>query len=192
MIKSNLRRRAPTKTLFEAKIIQFPMRAVLANRLTVTDRQDALRWIRGEAGSACRLEISEECETDELGDFISIYRLGQVWASWGAARRGGAVLLWKADIGRDLGTFPNMQAALDVVSGVLNPAQPPAKLEDAVIVALKGLRRQIDIADRLLENQILGGRVLAAGMTKNRLSELRSHERTLLAQLQNSLPDDLA
>jgi hypothetical protein len=75
---------------------------------------------------------------------------------------------------------------------VLNPAQLPAKLEDAVIVALKGLRRQIDIADRLLENQILGGRVLAAGMTKNRLSELRSHERTLLAQLQNSLPDDLA
>jgi hypothetical protein len=86
------------------------------NRFTTVDRQEALFWARGVAGLWCRLVIyADPAEDEEIGDFVSIYRLGQSWASWGLARRNSQILLWRSDHGVDLGSFPSVAEALQAI-----------------------------------------------------------------------------
>jgi hypothetical protein len=97
-------------------IVWLPVRSPRQNRLTTVDRQEALTWARGVAGLWCRVVIyADPTEDEDIGDFISIYRIGQSWASWGAARRDSHILLWRSDHGVDLGSFPSVAEALQVI-----------------------------------------------------------------------------
>ena len=83
------------------------------NRLTFLDRRQAASWASGPAAALCRLQIYDDPdEDDEIGDFISIYRPGENWASWCVARRGNTIAVWEAKDGKDLGSFPTVIAAL--------------------------------------------------------------------------------
>jgi len=106
------RKSAPTT----AMIMPFPTPKPRPNRLTVADLQDAEDWASGLSKLWCKLVVYESpAHDEEIGDFISIYKLGQSWASWGVARRGGSIVLWRADCGSDLGIFSRMRDALDAI-----------------------------------------------------------------------------
>ncbi len=92
-------------------VISFPVRAIGPNRLTATDRQEAFWWVGGAAAMCCEIVVTSDVDA-EIGDFISVYKVGQAWATWGIGRRGNAVLLWRADRGIDLGTFDSVREAL--------------------------------------------------------------------------------
>jgi len=97
-------------------VIPFPGPKPRPNRLAIADIQEAEEWAGGLSRLWCKLVIYESpAEDEEIGDFISIYKLGQSWASWGAARRGRNVVLWRADCGSDLGIFSRMRDALDAI-----------------------------------------------------------------------------
>jgi hypothetical protein len=97
-------------------IIPFPRPKPRPNRLTILDLQEAEEWASGLPSLWCKLVIYESPpEDEEIGDFISIYKLGQSWASWGAARRGASIVLWRADCGSDLGIFSRMRDALEAI-----------------------------------------------------------------------------
>jgi hypothetical protein len=94
-------------------IVWFPVISPRQNRLTPLDRREALSWARSLARLWCRVVIYDDpTEDEDIGDFISVYRLGQSWASWGVARRGSHVVLWRSDQGVDIGTFPSVAEAL--------------------------------------------------------------------------------
>jgi len=82
-------------------------------RLTFHDRRQATIWASGAAAALCRLHVyADPDEEDEIGDFISIYRPSEQWASWCVARRGHAIIVWETKHGKDLGSLPDMIEAL--------------------------------------------------------------------------------
>jgi hypothetical protein len=86
------------------------------HQLTLEDRQQAAQWAAGPAGRWLEIMIyADPNESDEMGDFISVYRLGEDWASWGVARRGDFVTAWEAQRGRDLGLYSTMLSALAAI-----------------------------------------------------------------------------
>jgi len=86
------------------------------NRLSPQDISQAKAWAGGSARHWCRIEICADPSEDErIGDFVSIYRLHDPFASWGAARRGTRILLWRSDFGTDIGYFARMSEALGSV-----------------------------------------------------------------------------
>jgi hypothetical protein len=102
----------------EADIIPFPSPALRGNRLTIRDRIEVLAWV--EAARRCgydRVVIRERHPEDDphIGDFLSIYRAGECWATWGVARQGRALRVWRCATGADLGDFPNTEAALAAI-----------------------------------------------------------------------------
>ncbi len=108
-------------TLKSTVVIPFPKRKQRngVNRLTVADRMEAMAWAAGFAGLWCHLSIyADPSEHEDIGDFISIYKLGQSWASWGAARRDTRIVLWRADFGQDLGYFTTMAEALEAITAI--------------------------------------------------------------------------
>jgi hypothetical protein len=101
-----------------AKILRFPTRPRIENYLTLLDRTQALRWQADEATRhGVRLAIHQRQQDDppEIGDFVSIYRLNEMWAAWGVARRGASLRLWRSATGADIGEFATMREALAVV-----------------------------------------------------------------------------
>lgn len=101
------------ESLHSAEIVSLDSRRG-RNRLTIKDRREATEWIADLAGSRCKLIIcANPHEDEEIGDWVSISRNGQPWASWCAARRGSEILLWSGLDGTDLGSFATMRPALD-------------------------------------------------------------------------------
>jgi hypothetical protein len=100
--------------------------------LATADLRDARHWAAGHAGTWCRIVIyADPDEDDEIGDFISIYRIGHHWAAWGAARRGRRILLWRADTGKDVGRFATMREALDLIVPPAQTMTPHHRSQDA-------------------------------------------------------------
>ncbi len=98
-----------------ATILPFLARPVVDNRLTAQDRIDALIWESSANLVSCgRMIIHHRQHTDdpEIGDFISIYKQDSNWATWGVARRGRVVSLWRCATGADLGEFATVREAL--------------------------------------------------------------------------------
>lgn len=118
MLNRDDEREAET-SLHSETIIPFPSplsRPCPRNRLTVKDRLAAAEWAAGPASAWYTLVVcADPGESEEIGDFISIYKLGQRWASWGLARRDSNVILWRTDCGSDLGPFGNVRDALEAI-----------------------------------------------------------------------------
>ena len=97
-------------------VIRIPNLPIKKNRLTAEDRKQAWLWAGGSVRRWCRIAIwADPAEDEEIGDYISIYRLHAQWASWGAARRDQEILLWRSDCGKDIGMFPSMLQALNTI-----------------------------------------------------------------------------
>ncbi len=105
--------------LSTATILPFMPRRGVENRLTAQDRIDALVWESTVDPASCgRMIIHHRQHNDdpEIGDFISIYRQNSSWATWGVARRGAVVSLWRCATGADLGEFATVREALATIS----------------------------------------------------------------------------
>ncbi len=107
--------------LSTATILPFMPRRVLDNRLTAQDRIDALVWESTVDTASCgRMVIHHRQHNDdpEIGDFISIYRQNCSWATWGVARRGQVVSLWRCATGADLSEFTTVREALATIASI--------------------------------------------------------------------------
>jgi hypothetical protein len=105
-----------------AVIIAFPRVQESAHKLLAADKASACEWEFGAAAYGFdRVVIHEQIggQSPEDGDFVLIYRMGDRWARWGAARQGAHILLWRCANGAEVGIFPTMQEALDAL---LDPA----------------------------------------------------------------------
>jgi len=101
-----------------ASILPFMPRRLVDNRLTAQDRIDALVWeSMADIASCGRMIIHHRQHDDdpEIGDFISIYRQDSNWATWGVARRGHVVSLWRCATGADAGEFATVREALATI-----------------------------------------------------------------------------
>jgi hypothetical protein len=105
-----------------AVVIPFPA----MTRLTMKDRIELLKLSdTARASGYDRLVIRERHPEDDpqLGDFVAIYRCGEPWASWGVARRGPSLHVWRCATGADLGEFRTIEEALGAI--VAAPAPEP-------------------------------------------------------------------
>jgi hypothetical protein len=100
----------------EAEIIEFPSPTRRnANRMTVRDRIEALRWsdTAAEFGySRVLIDTSEHEDRLELGDFMLIYRQGANWASWGVGCTREGFMLWHPQTGATIAHFGTLADAL--------------------------------------------------------------------------------
>ncbi|MEJ1975242.1 MAG: hypothetical protein WDN49_03425 [Acetobacteraceae bacterium] len=91
-----------------------------------------------------RIVIHEQVggEAPEDGDFVLVYRSGDRWARWGAARQGTHILLWRCANGAEVGIFPTMRQALDALLDSTRlpatPAMPQEMVQERVAVACPG------------------------------------------------------
>lgn len=96
-------------------VVPFVLRRPATQHLTARDRIEACRW--DEAARLFgydRLVIHERLSSDppEVGNFLSIYRTGEPWATWGLARRDDEIFAWNCATGADIGVFESVNAAL--------------------------------------------------------------------------------
>jgi hypothetical protein len=105
-----------------AVILKFPRVSDAGHRLLPSDKAEACQWeLTAIAYGFDRIVIHEQMSGDgpEDGDFVLIYRMGDRWARWGAARQGAHVLLWRCANGVEVGAYPTMGEALNAL---LDPA----------------------------------------------------------------------
>ncbi len=119
-----------------AVIIAFPKAPEAAHKLLPADKTAACEWeFRAAVYGFDRIVIHEQVGGDapEDGDFVLIYRTGDRWSRWGAARQGAHILLWRCANGAEVGVFPSMQEALNTLldpalrtpEAVAKAAEPP-------------------------------------------------------------------
>lgn len=90
------------------------------NRFTVQDRIDVLRWQADANGAAGRIAVHGPHPADdpEIGDYVLIYRRGEVWARWAVTRDGASYRVWCFADNRAVGAFASLRAALDAAAGL--------------------------------------------------------------------------
>jgi hypothetical protein len=98
-------------------VLTFPEPAPpAANRLSVRDRIEALRWAdlaRAFGYTRVVLESCAEALDPELGDFLMVYRRDASWAAWGVGCVEDGFMLWRPETGATVGFFATLRAALE-------------------------------------------------------------------------------
>ncbi len=110
-----------------SKVLAFPAGRADGSRFTMHDRLEICRWSDALRRRGCdRLVIHERMPSDppEVGDYLSIYRAGQVWARCGVARQRTRILAWCSLTGEDIGPFDTLREALGAVLAI-EPAAVP-------------------------------------------------------------------
>jgi hypothetical protein len=94
-----------------------PMRPI-ANRLSMRDRIEALRWAdiaRASGYTRVVLDTCAEATEPDLGDFLLVYRRDAAWASWGVGCVEDGFMLWSPGTGATVGRFTTLAAALEKI-----------------------------------------------------------------------------
>lgn len=93
------------------------------DRIEVTRKQDLAR----QAGYD-RMVIHDRDAGDaaEVGNFLSVYRSGEVWSRYGFARKGDSVTAWCSLTGADIGAFDTLADALQTVLHLNDVSDPVA------------------------------------------------------------------
>lgn len=107
-----------SSTPSEPIILRFPAAGLYDNRLTVRDRIEILAWeeeARRFGYDRVFVRRRDPHDDPQIGDFLAIYRAGQKWATWGVARQGGSLRVWRCATGADLGDFPTIEQALAAI-----------------------------------------------------------------------------
>ncbi len=118
-----------------AIIISFPTEPDDSHKLLARDKAEACAWEEvAMAHGFNRIVIHEQLGSQgpEDGDFVLIYRTGDRWARWGAARQGKGVLLWRCANGAQVGVYTTMREALETL---LDPAQQDVRRPAATPMA---------------------------------------------------------
>jgi hypothetical protein len=98
-----------------ATVLSFAPRSDKNIRLTLGDRMDVTTWLEQASRYGYDRLVIHECgdlDPPEVDNFLSVYRRGQAWASWGIARTGPTVLAWCCANGADVGRFASIGDAL--------------------------------------------------------------------------------
>jgi hypothetical protein len=98
----------------ECIIIPFPPRPPQAG-LTARDRIEVGNWREDarQLGYDRLVVYSREAfDPPDTDSFVSIYRAGEAWSSWGLTRRGSTIQAWCGKTGADLGPFASISDAL--------------------------------------------------------------------------------
>ena len=90
------------------------------NRFTVQDRIEVLRWQADADRAAGRVAVCGPHSADdpEIGDYVLIYRRGEVWARWAVTREEGTYRVWCFADNRAVGAFASLHVALDAAAGL--------------------------------------------------------------------------
>lgn len=90
------------------------------NRFTVQDRIDVLRWRADADRAAGRVAVHGPHSADDpdIGDYVLIYRPGEVWARWAVTRDGATCRVWCFTDNRAVGAFASLRVALDAAAGL--------------------------------------------------------------------------
>lgn len=118
-----------------ARIIPFPSAARRADRLTLQDRAEALRWLDGTGYGRLAFDISFADDGHELGDFLLIYQRDASWSCWGVGCTDGGYMVWRPANSATLGWYPTLRQALAAI-----PAPEPSTRKRA-LTALHGTAR---------------------------------------------------
>ena len=101
----------------DSVVIAFPPPARSdANRLTMRDRIEALRWAetaRAFGYTRVVLDTSAAPREPDLGDFLLVYRRDAHWAAWGVGCVEDGFMLWCPATGATIGRFATLRAALE-------------------------------------------------------------------------------
>ncbi len=105
----------PRQATQTAVILPFVRPVRIANRLTMTDRMDAMRWhdsspARGYTRIA--FDTSASPDEPELGDFMLIYASETKWAAWGVGCCDGGFIVWRPADGATVAWHPTIGSAL--------------------------------------------------------------------------------
>jgi hypothetical protein len=100
-------------------ILAFPAPArPIANRFSMRDRIEALRWAEAARASGYARVVLDTCAEalePELGDFLLVYRRNAAWASWGVGCVEDGFMLWTSATGATVGRFATLTAALEKI-----------------------------------------------------------------------------
>ncbi len=116
-------------SLSTTMVLPFASPRLSRNQLTIRDRIDAVTWeSNASLANCCRMVIHHRQHDDdpETGDHIAIYRQGSRWATWGLARCGDVVTLWRCATGVDEGEFATTWDALSAIEVVERRLRPTA------------------------------------------------------------------
>lgn len=105
-----------------AKAVVIPFPAM--TRLTMKDRIEVLALTDAARASGYdRLVIRDRHPQDDpqVGDVLAIYRRGEAWATWGVARQGPSLHVWRCATGADFGEFRTIEEALGAIVAVPVP-----------------------------------------------------------------------
>ena len=131
-------------------IISFALHAARApselqgSCLTAQDRMQVGFWqVRAREAGFDRMVIHDRDEGDatEVGNFLSVYRRGQAWSSWGFARAGSRLRAWCCLTGTDVGEFTSMDAALATVLKIEAAEKPQAAAAVSNLITLQFNKR---------------------------------------------------
>ena len=127
------------------EVIAFPSHRTAVSRFTLQDRLEIVRCAAalGSAGGD-RLVIHDRLPTDppEIGDWLSIYRPGEIWACCGIARQRGRILAWSSVTGEDVGPFATLREALQAMLGNEDAVTPAEEAWAARSAAVRALPRR--------------------------------------------------
>jgi hypothetical protein len=96
-----------------ATVIPFVLRGSPANRLTLRERAEALRW--GEATRSHGVRRVAMHDAPGLGDFLLVYEDGRLGASWGIGLVAGSFEVWRQMTMQTVGRFETLREALEAI-----------------------------------------------------------------------------
>lgn len=103
-------------------VVGFPQRAPVSPpvpRLTLRDRVETLRWAEATRSRGIARAAIHAGDGAQIGDFVLIYLIDALWASWVIGRTPGGYCLWRAGSGADIGCYPSLAAAFAAVEMLL-------------------------------------------------------------------------
>jgi hypothetical protein len=106
-------------------VVQFPAPVrPAANRFSMRDRIEALRWAEAARASGYTRVVLDTCAEalePDLGDFMLVYRRDSNWASWGVGCVAEGFMLWSPATGVTVGGFSTLAAALEKILALSCP-----------------------------------------------------------------------
>ncbi len=137
---------ASSQPLVTCLVIPFAPKPRAAAYFTPFDRMEIHRWrdhARRLGYDRMVIHDREPGDFAEMGNFLSLYRVGESWSRWVFARKGSVVSVWCSLTGADLGEFPSLQVAFQTVIPAPADVRPsvPEPYPNVVMDFLPRLRR---------------------------------------------------
>jgi hypothetical protein len=121
-----------------ATILPFDRGRRRRHGLGVSERIQALQWadaVRPLGVRSVQFHEPEPGDDPVVGAFMLIYRVNDLWAAWGVARRGPGFEVWRPSTGLTVGLYTTIATALgaifDLLPGTCDPGDHGVSLRIA-------------------------------------------------------------